>query len=616
MATGTYKFGDSSQITTGDVEVGIERCYETSKINSEVRKNIPKYSKINSTIFSFDAYQTQLLGSSSATVSIFTTDSTNYSSQTVAWTIFEDLENGPSKNNWKSFSVTKKGTQTLSGETVLYDSGNKAGELASSSKHKYLAYCVTGVVMKKYAVKNTFITYNFTYPTYKINLDAKYSGSTTEYAGGTVTGAGTWDVTIADQVKTIEAIPDAGYRFHKWSDGNTDAKRTITISQNDISQQNTTLSLTAYFLKIVYDISATVGEGGLTVGGTGYYNYGETVTLQAYPKDGYRFKQWSDGNTENPRSFTVTDNVTYTAIFEKITYSITVNTETEGKVTGSGTYYHGEIGTLRATPNVGCKFVQWSDNNTDNPRTITVTEAKIYTAIFEPIYVTYDTIFNFPQWTRRTLKTTSGMELSNITNTGFIGTALIDDAYTNESRPVIPVEQGKNYIFECDADGGQFEFFIFNCDSSGAWYNSSPQFTFIGGSQKIGSFTAATNYITIRCDALPTGAVVNYNNFRIYPADYPYMSNTLAAAERVNASTWNMPTPTRDGYIFNGWNTSPDGNGITYTSNSTYPTEDLVLYSQWKKSSSIYAGTKTIKEIYIGTNKVKEVYIGTTKIYG
>lgn len=46
---------------------------------------------------------------------------------------------------------------------------------------------------------------------------------------GTVTGAGAyaWEDTV-----TISATPDSGYKFVKWSDGNTNATRTITVTEN------------------------------------------------------------------------------------------------------------------------------------------------------------------------------------------------------------------------------------------------------------------------------------------------------------------------------------------------------------------------------------------------
>ena len=53
-----------------------------------------------------------------------------------------------------------------------------------------------------------------------------------------------------------------------------------------------------------------------TVSGGGIYNEGTDVNIVATPADGYHFVSWNDGNTQNPRSITVTGNATYIATFE------------------------------------------------------------------------------------------------------------------------------------------------------------------------------------------------------------------------------------------------------------------------------------------------------------
>lgn len=56
-----------------------------------------------------------------------------------------------------------------------------------------------------------------------------------------------------------------------------------------------------------------------SVEGGGVYQIGSQVTITATAKEGYKFKDWSDGNTENPRSIIVsTENAMYTAHFEQI----------------------------------------------------------------------------------------------------------------------------------------------------------------------------------------------------------------------------------------------------------------------------------------------------------
>ena len=53
-----------------------------------------------------------------------------------------------------------------------------------------------------------------------------------------------------------------------------------------------------------------------SVTGAGTYNKGESVTLIAMANDGYRFVSWNDGVTDNPRTVSADEDVTYSATFE------------------------------------------------------------------------------------------------------------------------------------------------------------------------------------------------------------------------------------------------------------------------------------------------------------
>ena len=125
----------------------------------------------------------------------------------------------------------------------------------------------------------------------------------------------------------------------------------------------------------------TQGEG--VVKGAATYRLNQVATISATPATGYTFVQWSDGNTESTRQITMTQNMTLTAIFTT-TYTLTATVEGEGTgiVTGSGTYPQGEMATLTAIPDVGCKFVQWSDGITENPRRIIMTQDLTLSAVF------------------------------------------------------------------------------------------------------------------------------------------------------------------------------------------------------------------------------------------
>ena len=67
-------------------------------------------------------------------------------------------------------------------------------------------------------------------------------------------------------------------------------------------------------------------------------------------------------------------------------YTITVMSANpnRGTVTGGGTYPEGTVITIEAIANEGFEFASWSDENTDNPRQITVTADATYIASFIP----------------------------------------------------------------------------------------------------------------------------------------------------------------------------------------------------------------------------------------
>jgi hypothetical protein len=74
-----------------------------------------------------------------------------------------------------------------------------------------------------------------------------------------------------------------------------------------------------------YKLTASCDANRGTVSGGGEYPNGYAVKLTATPKDGCMFVGWSDGNTDNPRTVTVSGNANYTAQFTKSSYTIYVN---------------------------------------------------------------------------------------------------------------------------------------------------------------------------------------------------------------------------------------------------------------------------------------------------
>ena len=200
---------------------------------------------------------------------------------------------------------------------------------------------------------------------------------------GTVTGGGTYE---EGATATLTATANDGYHFVQWNDGNTDNPRTIIVTEDAAFVATFAQNVVPTYTITVTSSDETMG----TVTGGGTYEEGATATLTATANDGYHFVQWNDGNTDNPRTITVTEDATYTATFEADptpTYTITVTSAdvTMGTVTGGGVYNEGDTVMIEAIPNANYEFVQWNDDNTDNPRRIIVTQDQEFVATFQPV---------------------------------------------------------------------------------------------------------------------------------------------------------------------------------------------------------------------------------------
>ena len=110
--------------------------------------------------------------------------------------------------------------------------------------------------------------------------------------------------------------------------------------------------------------------------------------MTAIANEYYEFVCWNDGQASNPRSFIVTQNATFTAMFTKTgtpEFTITVVSDNPalGSVSGGGTFPEDSLIEIEALPVENAHFLRWDDNNTDNPRSIIVTQDQTFTAFFE-----------------------------------------------------------------------------------------------------------------------------------------------------------------------------------------------------------------------------------------
>ena len=152
--------------------------------------------------------------------------------------------------------------------------------------------------------------------------------------------------------------PDTGYSFNGWSgEGTADPNASSTTV--DMSQART---LSASFSLNSYDLTVLAGSGG-SVSGSGSFSHGTNPSISATPDTGYSFNGWNGEGIADPSAPSTTVDMSQarslSASFSLNSYDLTVLAESGGSVSGSGSFPHGSLVNVSATPNSGYSFVQW-----------------------------------------------------------------------------------------------------------------------------------------------------------------------------------------------------------------------------------------------------------------
>ena len=244
----------------------------------------------------------------------------------------------------------------------------------------------------------------------------------------------------------VLAVADEGWQFVRWSDGETANPRTVTATAN--AAYTAVFAVKSYAVTFVNYDGTELQNGEVTYGSMPQYN-GNIPTKPADAQYTYTFAGWTpevvavtgeavytatytntlnqytvtfydeDGTTvlgtpqtvdygsaavapeveipqclslswDNDFSY-ITGNLTVKAVWTGTimpTYSVSANDETQGTVivTQEPTCENRTLA-FRADATEGYEFVRWSDGNSDNPRTLTLTQDIVLTAVFEQVIV-------------------------------------------------------------------------------------------------------------------------------------------------------------------------------------------------------------------------------------
>ncbi|MBQ7419151.1 MAG: Ig-like domain-containing protein [Prevotella sp.] len=293
-------------------------------------------------------------------------------------------------------------TPTYTGGTVIRNYFNGAGVQNAFVDGFYWGFkvsipdgyfmSVSQIYSDVYGVKNT-LTSKFIV---KASLDGTNLYESDTHAANVENGGTACQYTLdASNVSVLQELTGDVYFLMPWYSGSS-------ATYYALKDFNITATLTQDVPTTKYELTTTVSPAGagkiLTSPESTSYKEGTEVTLTTTRNFGYKFKEWQLNGTpvSTEASYKVTMDAAkaVTAVFETIpTYTITtkVNNDAEmsiGSITltpneHNNTYEEGEEVVATANTSKILKFLNWEDNSTANPRSITINKNMTITANFE-----------------------------------------------------------------------------------------------------------------------------------------------------------------------------------------------------------------------------------------
>lgn len=583
----TYKNEDGTTFATVPCNYGQTPTTPTTE---------PTKASTESLVYNFDGWSKEANGSVLDSLPTATGDATYYAHFT------------PS-TRYYTVSATANPTAggTVSGSGSSYK-WNDSVTLEASAKYGYTFVKwtnngaeVTSDKTYTFTVNNENADYSFVAEyernTYKVTLE--------DSAGGQATiDKNTY---LYEEEATVVAAADYGYTFKNWvKDGqvvSSDPTYTFQVTADSTVQP--------VFSVNSYEISLS-SDGNGTYAGEGSYSYLSTATVTASPNTGYDFVNWTDENgnevsTSATYSFTVYGASSLKANFALKSYNIDVEADDHGSVTGKGIYYYGESITVKAKPETGYHFVNWTiDGNvvsTNANYTFTVSgpadlkanfAINSYTVKFvnddgtllkEAQFVYGSTAFYHVNETPKKKPTVqytytfAGWDKKLGAVTDDITYTATYEATVNKYKITFKNEDG-SMLQTSEVEYGKLP--VYEKDTPTKAATVQETFTFAGWDKEISKVTGETVYTATYTSKPITKDSINYKYFTV-----AFVTNggseIVSQLVAEGGVAFRPEEPLRERYTFGGWYIDE---ALTKPfSFATAITSDITLYAKWIKGS-------------------------------
>ena len=414
------------------------------------------------------------------------------------------------------------------------------------------------------------------------------------------------------------AYPNSGYSPENpiitFSQGNPSYTWTPSNKSFIISSLKEGVNVKIQFRK-EHTITVNAGTGGTASSSAQKVPDGSQVTLTATPNTGYRFVKWNDGDTNATRTITPTSDMSYTAEFALINYTINFigNNNTGGSVPSITATYNSSYNLTNSFTRINYIFNSWNTkadgsgvkyNNKQSVSNLTAKHNDSITLYAQWDFVgdiNYDNLFSLSSWYTSIAgqKTGQGGAVTADLKTGTLSISCPDNASSPDNSICawdydIPLQAGESYIFEYDTTipsggGTQVHIFYINDFNATTWM----------GFPNINIYRNASESKVQMPFTLPAEAVGV--NFRFGTTNEKGITNTLSNMKLYKQSTYNSSiskinnyksrdyipdlasvySPSKTGYDFNGWaRNEGDADSLTLQGIKTF-TQSTTVYSKW-----------------------------------
>jgi len=440
---------------------------------------------------------------------------------------------------------------------------------------------------------------NFTIITYKLTVNkdgpvsAEYKGNYNKKISITAPTV-EYTVTYDGNGGTSPAAVKATYSFSSWG---TPSKGTLSSSK----------TATADYTFAASD--ATIAAKYTAA----------TVTLPSTTRTGYTLLGWATSKTATSAeysvgaSYTVTGKTTLYAVWSINEYTLTIN---PGGKTTKGDYT--ESVSITA-PTVSYK-VTYDGNGGTNPAAATATyEFKAWEPakvgkIAETSKASTSYTFGAGDETIKATYNSTSVKLPSTEQTGhkLLGWATsktatsaeypVGDPYTPSKATTLYAVWSKNkYTLTVNPDGPGSKTYekeyqsTLDVTAPTLSYTVTYDYNYDGGEDGTDKATSAFKEWTLKGGGSISSKTAN-------PTKYTFGASNGSLQASYNAGKVTLPTPTREGHVFQNWNTDSKGNGTARNGGVSFtPEGDTTLYAIWKSANysidtSPVTYTLTLKE--------------------